>query len=196
MCNEYHMECCTHNCRRGDVKITTNLRSHCSWNCAEKGDICALACLPKMVLFTISGLDDDMDETVGVNGGSLFTDGPTPDGPITAIRVWVDKENHVSGIQVQYGNVWGNAHGRNEGEKHEATLSEGEKLREVLGSTSDKGIASLKFISTQKNYGPYGNVIIASQFTSEDLGCHIIYISGRADNDRIESLEFHYKCPI
>ena len=30
-----------------------------------KGDISTLACLPKMVLFAISGLDNDADEAAG-----------------------------------------------------------------------------------------------------------------------------------
>ena len=157
-----------------------------------------------MVLFAISGLDDvDDDEPAGVSGGKKFTDGPTsetpnaPNGPITAIRVWVDGENYTSGIQVEYGNDWGESHGGSEGEMIEITLSEEETLDEVLGSIGEKGIQSLKFISSLSDYGPYGGEIAENpKFASEKEGCYVIYISGRVDNDRIDLLDFHYKCDV
>ena len=158
-----------------------------------------MACLPEMVLVALSGFDDEVDEFVGVKGGSSFNDkyeGKVEGQKISTIRVWVDGENHTSSIQIQYGNVWGNPHGGSKGEKFEATLRDGETLLKVQGSTSEKGIASLKFIGSKSDYGPYGSVITTSQWTSEDPGCHIIYISGRADEDRIKSLEFHYSCDI
>ena len=147
-------------------------------------------------MFDISGLDDTVDETAGVNGGTKFTDVPPPDVLISAIRVWVDGENHVSGIQMEYGGVWGKSHGGTRGKKFEVTLGGEEKLEEVDGSIGEKGIESLKFIGSKSDYGPYGGEVAESKFASAKPGCYVIYISGKVDNDRIDSLDFHYKCPI
>ena len=44
---------------------------------------------------------------------------------------WLD--DRITGIQVKYGEVWGDLHGKGDGDEFEAVLAEGEQIWSVQG---------------------------------------------------------------
>ncbi|XP_045399320.1 zymogen granule membrane protein 16 [Lemur catta] len=116
----------------------------------------------------------------GGGGGQRFShSGNQLDGPITAIRVRVNRY-YIVGLQVRYGKVWSDYVGGTRGDLEEIFLHSGESVIQVSGKYK-RYLRKLVFVTDKGRYLPFGKDT-GTSFNAVPLHPNTVlrFISGRA----------------
>ncbi|XP_060111890.1 zymogen granule membrane protein 16-like [Heteronotia binoei] len=127
----------------------------------------------------------------GGGGGKRFShSGNQLDGPITAIRVRVNRW-YIVGIQVRYGKEWSNYVGGSSGDLEEIFLHPGESIIQASGKYKNY-LRKLVFVTDKQRYFPFGKDT-GTSFNAAPLfpGTVLRYFSGRSGSV-IDAIGFHW----
>ncbi|XP_037013874.2 zymogen granule membrane protein 16 isoform X2 [Artibeus jamaicensis] len=116
----------------------------------------------------------------GGGGGERFShSGNQLDGPITAIRVRVNRY-YIVGLQVRYGKVWSDYVGGTRGDMEEIFLHPGESVIQVSGKYKYY-LRKLVFVTDKGRYLPFGKDT-GTSFNAVPLYPNTVlrFISGRS----------------
>ncbi|XP_045051377.2 zymogen granule membrane protein 16 [Desmodus rotundus] len=127
----------------------------------------------------------------GGSGGKRFShSGNQMDGPITAIRIRVNKY-YIVGLQVRYGKVWSDYVGGTQGDLEEIFLHPGESVIQVSGKYKHY-LRKLVLVTDKGRYLPFGKDT-GTSFNAVPLHPNTVlrFISGRADT-LINAIGLHW----
>ncbi|XP_054620008.1 zymogen granule membrane protein 16-like [Dunckerocampus dactyliophorus] len=83
-------------------------------------------------------------EPVGSGGGDTFS--ITGEGRITAVRVWEQYNNLITGLQLRYGHIWSPAVGSRVGALKDFELYDGEAIVQISGKFTSS-VQSVVFVT-------------------------------------------------
>ncbi|XP_033026932.1 zymogen granule membrane protein 16 [Lacerta agilis] len=127
----------------------------------------------------------------GGGGGKRFSQsGNQLDGPITAIRVRVNRW-YIVGLQVRYGKEWSNYVGGSSGDLEEIFLHPGESIIQATGKYKTY-LRQLVFVTDKGRYFPFGKDTGIS-FNAAPLYPNTVlrYFTGRSGSV-IDAIAFHW----
>ncbi|XP_030065940.1 zymogen granule membrane protein 16 [Microcaecilia unicolor] len=126
----------------------------------------------------------------GAFGKSFSHSGNQLDGPITAIRIRLNR-NYIVGLQVRYGTTWSTPVGGKGGNLEEVFLHPGESVVQVSGKYT-LYLRRLMFVTDQKRYFVFGNDY-GTSFNGAPLypGTVLRFFSGRSGS-LIDAISFHW----
>ncbi|XP_036268890.1 zymogen granule membrane protein 16 [Pipistrellus kuhlii] len=127
----------------------------------------------------------------GGGGGHRFShSGNQMDGPITALRVRVNKY-YIVGLQVRYGKVWSDYVGGTQGDLEEIFLHPGESVIQVSGKYKYY-LRKLVFVTDKGRYLPFGKDT-GTSFNAVPLHPNTVlrFISGRSGS-LINAIGLHW----
>ncbi|XP_063788564.1 zymogen granule membrane protein 16-like [Pseudophryne corroboree] len=127
----------------------------------------------------------------GAGGGTAFSySSDQLNGQITGLRVR-ENHNHVIGIQLQYGGIWGSYYGNPSGTLLEVILHRGETITQASGKVASY-VNELVFVTSKGRVLKFGQPS-GNSFNDFPLyeGSVLRYVSGRYSSV-IHSIGFHW----
>ncbi|XP_062385764.1 zymogen granule membrane protein 16-like [Sardina pilchardus] len=129
---------------------------------------------------------------VGRGTGTAYA--TSGEGRITAVRVWEQNNNQITGFQLKYGFAWTPRIGRNTSSRVDISLFDDEAIVQVSGKYNpNRFIQQVLFVTSRGRFLSAGQPSgLSFNHYPTDSGSELRILSGRFDANGITSLGAHW----